>query len=91
MPSRAGSNDHDDKVGLAQPAGKSGQGLDPRRPPTPSSAVESGGFHPVERLLAWLLGAQGEAALPVRVYYKFDSGAWRSRRTHQLRKVYRCR
>jgi hypothetical protein len=25
------------------------------------------------------------------VFYKFDSGGWRSRSTRQLHKVYRCR
>jgi len=46
------------------------------------------------RLMLWLLrtlGAEMGAALPVRVYYKFDSGCWRSRNTLQLHKVYRCR
>jgi hypothetical protein len=37
------------------------------------------------------LGLETEATLPVRVYYKFDSGCWRNRHTRQLYKVYRCR
>ena len=46
------------------------------------------------RMTLWLLRMSGQAmgsALPVRVYYKFDSGCWRSRNTLQLHKVYRCR
>jgi len=46
------------------------------------------------RLALWLLhtlGAEMGAPLPVRVYYKFDAGCWRSRMTLQLHKVYRCR
>jgi hypothetical protein len=46
------------------------------------------------RMTLWLLRMSGQAmgpALPVRVYYKFGSGCWRSRNTLQLRKVYRCR
>jgi hypothetical protein len=46
------------------------------------------------RLLLWFvrtLGPEMYAALPMRVYYKFDSGCWRSRNTLQLHKVYRCR
>jgi hypothetical protein len=46
------------------------------------------------RLVLWLLGELGgEAVHPssVRVFYKFGSGAWRSRSTSQLQKVYRCR
>ena len=46
------------------------------------------------RLVLWILrtlDAQVVTAMPVRVYYKFDSGCWRSRNTLQLHKVYRCR
>jgi hypothetical protein len=49
--------------------------------------------HTLLRILLWLLRGQLESstALPVRVFYKFDSGCWRSRSTLQLHKVYRCR
>jgi hypothetical protein len=49
--------------------------------------------HILMRFAAWLLrGESGDrSGLPVRVFYKFDSGCWRSRSTHQLHKVYRCR
>lgn len=46
------------------------------------------------RLLLWFarnLALEVVTALPVRVYYKFDSGCWRTRNTLQLHKVYRCR
>ena len=46
------------------------------------------------RLVLWILrtlDAHVVTAMPVRVYYKFDSGCWRSRNTLQLHKVYRCR
>lgn len=46
------------------------------------------------RLNLWLLRMTAAGLgqpLPVRVYYKFDSGRWRSRNTLQLHKVYRCR
>ena len=46
------------------------------------------------RLLLWFvrnLGRGMGTALPVPVYYKFDSGCWRTRNTLQLHKVYRCR
>jgi len=46
------------------------------------------------RLTLWLLRMSGQdmgQPLPVRVYYKFDAGCWRSRNTLQLHKVYRCR
>jgi hypothetical protein len=46
------------------------------------------------RLVLWFvrnLGAEVYTTLPVRVYYKFDSGCWRTRNTLQLHKVYRCR
>jgi hypothetical protein len=41
--------------------------------------------------LARGLGVEQYTPVPVRVYYKFDSGCWRSRNTQQLHKVYRCR
>jgi hypothetical protein len=41
--------------------------------------------------LARGLGTEECAAVPLRVYYKFDAGCWRSRNTQQLHKVYRCR
>jgi hypothetical protein len=49
--------------------------------------------HGLLRLVAWLLRGESDdrEALPVRVFYKFDSGGWRSRSTRQLHKVYRCR
>jgi len=46
------------------------------------------------RLLLWLLGELGCEVVgpsPVRVFYKFASGGWRSRCTSQLHKVNRCR
>jgi hypothetical protein len=46
------------------------------------------------RLLLWLLreiGGEIVDARPIRVYYTFGVGGWRSRRTTQLHKVYRCR
>jgi hypothetical protein len=46
------------------------------------------------RLFLWLLGELGGDIVspsPVRVFYKFGSGGWRSRRTSQLHKVNRCR
>jgi hypothetical protein len=45
------------------------------------------------RFVLWLLRGESEspASLSVRVFYKFDSGSWRMRSTHQLQKVYRCR
>lgn len=49
---------------------------------------------PLFRLLLWLLrtlAPQTVTAQPVHVYYKFDTGCWRSRNTLQLHKVYRCR
>jgi hypothetical protein len=51
-------------------------------------------LNPLVRLLLWLarwLGLEQYTHVPVRVYYKFDSGCWRSRETQQLHKVYRCR
>lgn len=49
--------------------------------------------HSLLRFIAWLVhGEWGDRqGLPVRVFYKFDSGGWRSRSTRQLHKVYRCR
>jgi hypothetical protein len=49
--------------------------------------------HNLLRLVMWLLrgDVDGRDGLPVRVFYKFDSGGWRSRSTRQLHKVYRCR
>jgi hypothetical protein len=49
--------------------------------------------HGLLHLLVWLLrnGSDEGRALPVRVFYKFDSGGWRWRSTRQLQKVYRCR
>ena len=29
--------------------------------------------------------------VPMRVFYKFDSGRWRTRSTRQLHRVYRCK
>jgi hypothetical protein len=46
------------------------------------------------RLLLWFvrtLGPEVYTPIPVRVHYKFDSGCWRTRKTLQLHKVYRCR
>jgi len=46
------------------------------------------------RLLLWFvrtLGPEAYTVMPMRVYYKFDSGCWRTRNTLQLHKVYRCR
>ena len=43
------------------------------------------------RLFLWFmqgLGLEVHNMRPVRVYYKFDSGCWRSRSTRQLQKVY---
>jgi len=50
--------------------------------------------HPLLRLVLGLLRAQphDRATVPVhRVFYRFESGGWRSRSTRQLDKVYRCR
>ncbi len=49
--------------------------------------------HTLMRFVLWLLrgDAEGRPGLPVRVFYKFDSGSWRCRSTRQLHKVYRCR
>ena len=55
-------------------------------------ALPAGG--PFLRMVAWFLqrlGQDARAGVPVRVYYKFDSGRWRNRNTRQLHKVYRCR
>jgi hypothetical protein len=55
-------------------------------------------FHEQQNLLlrffAWLLhelGVEIVSPRPVRVFYKFGSGGWRSRSTSQLHKVNRCR
>jgi hypothetical protein len=43
------------------------------------------------RLFLWFmhgLALEVHNTSPVRVYYKFDSGCWRSRSTRQLQKVY---
>jgi hypothetical protein len=58
-----------------------------RRPQLPAPGL-------LFRLLLWLLRTLAPdtiSAQPVHVYYKFDSGCWRSRNTLQLHKVYRCR
>jgi hypothetical protein len=49
--------------------------------------------HTLMRFVLWLLrgDADGHPRMPVRVFYKFDSGSWRCRSTRQLQKVYRCR
>ena len=49
--------------------------------------------HGLLRFVLWLLRADsdGLTAVPVRVYYKFESGCWRSSSTRQLQRVYRCR
>jgi hypothetical protein len=49
--------------------------------------------HGLLRMLLWLLrnGSEEGRALPVRVFYKFESGGWRHRSTRQLHKVYQCR
>ncbi len=49
--------------------------------------------HTLMRFVLWLLrgSADGHPRMPVRVFYKFDSGSWRCRSTRQLHKVYRCR
>jgi hypothetical protein len=59
----------------------------------PLAERETENTHALLRLVLWLLRAEsdGPVPLPVRVFYKFDSGCWRSRSTHQLHKVYRCR
>jgi hypothetical protein len=46
------------------------------------------------RLFIWLiheLGVEAACPSPIRVFYKFGSGGWRSRSTSQLHKVNRCR
>jgi hypothetical protein len=45
------------------------------------------------RFVLWVLrgDVDDQVRIPVRVFYKFDSGSWRSRSTRQLHKVYRCR
>jgi hypothetical protein len=44
----------------------------------------------IARLLH-LVELETDAPIPVRVFYKFDSGRWRHRSTRQLHKVYRCK
>ncbi len=81
MLSRAGCNRHDGEAGPG-PAGSAVRKDHSDRP-----------INLLLRFVLWLLGpeARFEAPLPVRVFYKFDSGRWRSRSTRQLRGVYRCR
>lgn len=46
------------------------------------------------RAFLWLvreLGGEVVETRPVRIFYKFDSGRWRSRSTSQFHKVNRCR
>lgn len=52
---------------------------------------EEPGF--LTRLFLWLVRASDAAMSPrpIRVYYQFGSGGWRSRSTSQLYKVNRCR
>jgi hypothetical protein len=47
--------------------------------------------HTLMRFVLWLLRGNADGQIPVRVFYKFDSGRWRCRSTRQLHKVYRCR
>ncbi len=58
-----------------------------------TSQIATDTAHGLMRFVAWILGAEpgDQASLPVRVFYKFDSGAWRLGSTRQLHKVYRCR
>lgn len=58
-----------------------------------SHLLDADTAHAMLRFVLWLLRGEADPqeAIPVRVYYKFDSGAWRSRSTRQLHKVYRCR
>jgi hypothetical protein len=59
-----------------------------------SSEAETEIAHRLLRFVLGLLRAEihEPAAVPVhRVFYKFESGGWRSRSTRQLDKVYRCR
>lgn len=44
----------------------------------------------IARLLH-LVELETDMPIPVRVFYKFDSGRWRHRSTRQLHKVYRCK
>jgi hypothetical protein len=58
--------------------------------PMPAQRARSFPF----RLVAWLRDRfeDGQRARqPARIYYQFESGAWRSRSTRQLNKVCRCR
>ena len=82
MPSHADSSHH-----LSSRSRKAGFAGDIRLP-------ELAGPRLLFRLMLWFLrtlGADVGTPLPVRVYYKFDAGCWRSRNTLQLHKVYRCR
>ncbi len=66
----------------------------PRRPETKQLARPDEPTGLLPRVLLHLLRLLEEelpASLPVRVYYKFDSGCWRCRNTRQLQKVYRCK
>jgi hypothetical protein len=61
------------------------------KPAHPPTRVEYG---PLFRMLTWLLEGldiDRRDRLPVRVFYKFETGCWRVRSTRQLQKVYRCR
>jgi hypothetical protein len=82
MPSRAGFR--------LRPLGSSQESI---RADNHRSATEADTTHPLLRFLLWLMRSESGnwAALPVRVFYKFESGGWRCRSTRQLHKVYRCR
>jgi hypothetical protein len=58
-----------------------------------SAEADADTTHVLMRFVLWLLRGDEDAhaGIPVRVFYKFDSGSWRSRSTRQLHKVYRCR
>jgi hypothetical protein len=83
MPSRAGFRFR--PVPASQESSREG---DPR----PEAQTET-----AYRWLSFLLGLlraqpHDRATVPVhRVFYRFESGGWRSRSTRQLDKVYRCR
>ena len=58
------------------------------------SGTETEIAHRLLRLVLGFLWAEpyDRVAVPARrVFYKFESGGWRSRSTRQLDKVYRCR
>jgi hypothetical protein len=59
----------------------------------PAAATTSAAAHGLLRMLLWLLrnGSDETRCLPIRVFYKFESGGWRYRSTRQLHKVYQCR